>query len=157
MSRIKMTAIPPPHVQKEGGLSKAHIKLGCLAALVFQTTSSVMATRYSKGVLKEPYAPGTVILLMESLKLLMCLGVTIAEGHSLATIAKILKTSLPLAVPALTYFIQNIFNFAALQYLPGPIFAIVNQFKIVSTAVLSVVILKKELSLNQWKGSLFLI
>ena len=59
-------------------------------------------------------------------------------------------STLKLAIPALLYTVQNNMIFIALLNLPGLLYQISSQGKIFTTAVFSVLLLKRKLSRGQW-------
>ncbi len=50
---------------------------------------------------------------------------------------------LKMAVPACLYVVQNNLNYVAISNLPGPTFQLLYQLKILTTAVFSVLMLKR--------------
>jgi len=133
-------------------------RLGILLVLVLQNTALVIMLRISRLNMKTPYAASTAVLVGEILKTLVCLAMIVKTQkgplmntlyiHSLGNIPDLLK----LAVPALLYLVQNNLQFVAISNLePGP-YQVLYQFKIFTTAILSVVILGKSLNSRHWFG-----
>ncbi|CAM9566023.1 unnamed protein product [Ectocarpus sp. 8 AP-2014] len=57
---------------------------------------------------------------------------------------------LKMAVPACLYVVQNNLNYVAISNLDGPTFQLLYQLKILTTALFSVVMLKRVLHMKQW-------
>ncbi|KAH3762682.1 UDP-galactose translocator [Pelomyxa schiedti] len=68
-----------------------------------------------------------------------------------------ISNSAATSVPAFLYFIQNILAFAGLTAVDGAVFGVLNQLKILTTAVLSVIILKKLVNAAMWRALIELI
>ena len=58
--------------------------------------------------------------------------------------------ALPMAVPAILYFIQNNLQYIAVSNLDAATFQVSYQFKIITTAIFSVIMLKRALSNQKW-------
>mmetsp|Transcript_26695 Transcript_26695/g.37834 ORF Transcript_26695/g.37834 Transcript_26695/m.37834 type:complete len:252 (-) Transcript_26695:64-819(-) len=58
--------------------------------------------------------------------------------------------SLKVSVPAFLYVVQNMMLYVALSNLTAPFFQVVYQFKLVTTAFVSVLLLERKYSLKQW-------
>merc|ERR1719277_2169373 len=74
------------------------------------------------------------------------------KRHLLDNWAELLKVS----VPSLLYTVQNNLLFVSLSNLSAAVYQVTYQLKILSTAILSVVILRKSLGPTKW-CSLFLL
>jgi UDP-sugar transporter A1/2/3 len=57
---------------------------------------------------------------------------------------------LTLAVPSLLYTVQNILQYYSMSMLSAPVFQVLYQMKIITTAILSVFILSKRIGSIQW-------
>ena len=60
------------------------------------------------------------------------------------------KDALKILVPALLYLLQNSLLYVALSNLTAPIFQVTYQGKLVTTAVVSVIMLQRKYSFQQW-------
>ena len=60
------------------------------------------------------------------------------------------EDALKILVPALLYLLQNTLLYVALSNLTAPIFQVVYQGKLVTTAVVSVLMLQRKYSFQQW-------
>jgi solute carrier family 35 (UDP-sugar transporter), member A1/2/3 len=73
-----------------------------------------------------------------------------------ASWSQFLRKSVNFSVPAIVYGLANNFVFLALNYLDPAVAQLLNNLKILSTALLSWLILEKKLSLVQWTSLLVL-
>ena len=132
--------------------------------LVVQSSGVIVITRYSRIVLpNEVYLSSTAVVMMELSKLLISLVGYYFETRSTFSLKGLYNDVagpesdyLSMAVPASLYFVQNSLQFYATMYLDPATFQITNQGKILTTAILSVIWLKKVLSIQKW-SSLLLI
>jgi len=112
--------------------------------------------RESRGAGK--WNPQTAVIMQEAIKGVLCVFLLLRDGGfasvrgALVPSAEALKTS----VPALLYLFQNNMQYVAVGYLDASTYAVLYQFKILTAAVMSVVILRKSLSLGQWMALLIL-
>lgn len=131
-----------------------------LTALTIQNTSLSLLTRYSRGVLKEQYLTITLIMLSEIVKCLISLVgvfVTRKDVNFTSHIVFLMKNSLVSSVPALIYFIQNILYQVSLSHIQPGLYSVLSQVKILSAAILSVLILGKKLTMTQWRALCLLV
>merc|ERR1712100_351237 len=78
-----------------------------------------------------------------------CVVLLLKDG-SLSTVFADRMEALKTAIPAICYLIQNNLQYVAVGYLDASTYAVLYQLKILTTALLSVAILKKELAWVQW-------
>lgn len=107
----------------------------------------------------ELYNPAVAVLLTEVMKLValaMILGVQeVQKGPMSLTRMKedamrVVRTAGPMIVPAGLFTAQQQLNLVAASGLDAVTFQVTNQFKILPTALFSVVMLDKGLTLQQW-------
>merc|ERR550517_1217135 len=68
----------------------------------------------------------------------------------------LIKNSLVMSVPALCYFLQNILAYTALENLSSSVYGVLQQAKILTAAIFSVVLLRKKISQTKWRALLLL-
>ena len=141
------------------------LKYLSLVLLVFQNVLLVMSARYSRVNLVDnvPYISSTAVVMSEALKLVASLmGEYIwhlPPGESLANRlrAEVWNVDMvKLSVPGILYTVQNNLLFVALSNLSVGVYQVSAQLKILTTAVLSVLVLSKKLSWVQWVSLLAL-
>ena len=132
------------------------VKYGALLLLVLQNTLLVVAMRYSRVSEGPMYAASTAVFLMEAVKFVCCNFVVLFQSGGVTKyISEMSKecTWLELAklsVPAFLYTVQNNLLYFALSNLDATTYQVCYQSKILTTAVFSVLLLKKGLSRMQW-------
>lgn len=143
------------------------LRLMSLFLLVLQNTSLVIVMRWSLVSVAGPrYAASTVVASMELLKLITCLIVVfISEAeYKLAKFSShVIQNTVgqpmemvKLAVPSLLYTIQNNLLFVALANLDVATYQVCYQLKILTTALFSVLMLRKRLLASQWEALILL-
>eukprot|EP01083_Nonionella_stella_P120634 361605_1 len=146
-----------------------HQKLFILAMLVLQNATQTLVMRYSRGVLNEDYHPPSVVLMTECCKLFVCslivycgLGESMIfdhtknDQHILHRIVFLIRNSGYTWVPTTCYFIQNSLQYVASENLSSSVYAVLQQMKILSAAIATVVMLRKSLSWTKWRALLLL-
>jgi UDP-sugar transporter A1/2/3 len=132
-----------------------------LILLIFQNSAHTLTTRYSLGIRHDEYSLSSVVIVVELVKLVFSvamIGKTQSSENSLKdTLYDLTVTSAPMAIPALVYFVQKLLSFKGLENLDPTIYAIVTQLKLLTTAVFSVIMLKKQLSPRKWRALLLLV
>jgi drug/metabolite transporter (DMT)-like permease len=116
------------------------------------------------------YLPSTAVFLVEAFKLLICLTVAFYEfslsAPSSTTLTSLLAAfgsailagdSWKMAVPASLYTLANSLQYVGISNLDAATFHVVYQFKIIVTAIFSVLMLRKTLTSRQWLSLLLLM
>ena len=135
-----------------------NFKLLLLAMMVVQNSSTVLVGRYTRaGVPKEDlYQVNHLIFLCELAKFLLSCAL---EFHTTGgNLVASLNThvferpldAMKILVPALLYLIQNTLLYVALSNLTAPLFQVTYQGKLVTTAIVSVLMLNRKYSPQQW-------
>ncbi|GMR48103.1 hypothetical protein PMAYCL1PPCAC_18298, partial [Pristionchus mayeri] len=140
------------------------IKYSSLGVLVLQNTSLVLFMRYAmtgdrpKFIKAITVFYGEIFKFMASLVLCCFSHKSLIKGlqeiwtecvHKKKDFAKVL-------IPAVVYTIQNILLYVAVENLPAATFMVTYQLKILTTALFTVVVLKRPLSKQQWIALFFL-
>lgn len=123
-------------------------KVIVLIVLVFQNAMAAILMRLSRSQAEQWNSQAGVVV-QELLKLVTCTLLCLAEG-SLGTVFENRTEALKTAVPAILYLFQNNMQYVAVTYLDASSYAVMYQTKIISTAMLSVCLLGKQLSRIQW-------
>mmetsp|Transcript_571 Transcript_571/g.921 ORF Transcript_571/g.921 Transcript_571/m.921 type:complete len:386 (+) Transcript_571:79-1236(+) len=141
-------------------------KNASLFSLVLQQSGLVLMIRYSRtigvGADLIPYIPSVVVVSAEVLKFVLNWTLEIVKQPDGATTStEILKSmvtmeSLKLLVPALLYLTQNNLLFVALKNLSVPVYQVLNQGKLFTTAFFSRLLLDKKISYCQYFSLLML-
>lgn len=137
-----------------------------LLMLVAQTVGVVFAMRLSRTSKQEGprYLNTTAVFFSELMKLACSFLFLSSEKGSIGSAVLTVKQNLfqnpaetmKVSVPSILYCVQNNLLFIALSNLSGAVYQVTYQLKILTTAVLSVVILGKSLGGVKWSALLML-
>lgn len=125
----------------------------CLIILVFQNLLYTICMRHVRSRDGGKFFPSSMMLISESLKMLTCVLVlhfTDGLWSSVYYLRSNFKDSVKTCVPALIYLIQNRLLVAALECLDAATFQVAYQLKLLTTALFSVLILRRTISSTQW-------
>lgn len=135
-------------------------KWASLLVLVIQNCSLILIMRYSRTLTspEDMYISSTAVVFCELLKFLIsavCLYVqdkskSFLVQHIISDITTHHLEFLKLFIPAGLYVIQNNLQYIAATNLSAPMFQLLSQLKIVTTAIFFVLLLSRKLSLIQW-------
>ncbi|KAG9336013.1 hypothetical protein AGOR_G00139060 [Albula goreensis] len=135
------------------------LKYISLAVLVVQNASLILSIRYVRTLPGDRFFTTSAVVMAEVLKVLTCLVIILLQRRgSLRDFIALLYDSivvqywdtLKLAVPSLIYTLQNNLQYVAISNLPAATFQVTYQLKILTTALFSVLMLRKSLSRIQW-------
>lgn len=144
---------------QNGGGRNSNIKYASLFFLVLQNASLILTMRYTRTLPGDQYFTSTAVIICETLKMCTCLFIILVQlsgnvfelGRFLwQNIAMQPMDTLKLAVPAFIYMIQNNLLYIAVSNLSAATFQVTYQLKILTTALFSVIMLKKTLGSLQW-------
>lgn len=154
--------------------SSLFFKLFLLGLIVFQRSSWFIAAHYSKSVLGEKYNSNSIVLTNELLKLTFsALGIMFLEEKdssepgkytlrslNLSTLQQfsyLIKKSKDLFLVAGLYFMQNALSYVTVGFLDGPLYIVINQLKVLTAAIFSVVVLGRQLTGAHWRALVMLV
>ncbi|KAG7391077.1 hypothetical protein PHYPSEUDO_005844 [Phytophthora pseudosyringae] len=138
------------------GISLKHVSF---AMLVLQNTALSIVSKYSRAQAGPKYRPSSVVLLVETLKFLLCYLMLLKtkRGDVTASVRTLQvevfadrKGLTKMAVLAFLYAMQNMFALVAYDYVDVATYQIVYQLKIITTALFMIVLLHRRFSLVQW-------
>jgi UDP-sugar transporter A1/2/3 len=148
---------PKKTTEDRSGTTAANFKLFLLLLMVLQNSSTVLVGRYTRTVpAEELYEVNHLILVSEVGKFLLssALEFYTTNGNLLQSLQVHVfqkpVDALKILVPALLYLLQNNLLYVALGNLTAPIFQVTYQCKLVTTALVSVIMLQRKYSLQQW-------
>ncbi|TDH72325.1 hypothetical protein CCR75_002661 [Bremia lactucae] len=147
--------------------SPTALKHASLCILCVQNSVLVILMRLSRVGDFPRFNPATAVFVGEALKLITCLGV-LFHGDDMQNFAGIKEPLrgkrkaesfhiitnpgelLRISVPAVLYVVQNNLQYVAVSNLDAPTFQVMYQLKILTTAIFSVIMLKKSVLITQW-------
>ncbi|XP_076133024.1 UDP-galactose translocator [Alosa pseudoharengus] len=141
------------------------LKYISLAILVIQNASLILSIRYVRTLPGDRFFATSAVVMAEILKGCTCLLIILFQKRgNLKEFGVLLYNSivvqysdtLKLAVPSLIYTLQNNLQYVAISNLPAATFQVTYQLKILTTALFSVLMLRKSLSRVQWVSLLLL-
>ena len=138
--------------------SMSSFKLLLLVMMVLQNSSTVLVGRYTRAGVPEvdQYEVNHLVLVIEVCKLILSMGLEfyVTSGNLMQSLDQHIfqqpYDALKILVPAILYLIQNTLLYVALSNLTAPIFQVTYQAKLVTTAIVSVFMLQRKYSVQQW-------
>nr|POE47026.1 udp-galactose transporter [Quercus suber] len=155
-----------------GGVPMKHISL---VTLTFQNSALILIMHYSRimpPVNGQRYYTSTAVFMNEVLKLVISVTMALYEiasspntsEHSTAMSlfaelsgAVFTGDSWKLAIPAMLYTLQNTLQYIAVSNLDAATFQVTYQLKILTTALFSVTLLGRSLSVRRWLSLILLM
>ncbi|DAZ99270.1 TPA: hypothetical protein N0F65_005438 [Lagenidium giganteum] len=134
--------------------------------LVLQNTALGIVSKLSRHATGPKYNPGTVILLVELLKFVLCYLVLLKtkQGDVVASMRTLrfevfadMQGLKKMIILAALYAFQNIMALFAYDYVDVATYQIVYQLKIITTAMFMIVLLNRRFSIVQWGAMLTLM
>lgn len=141
------------------------LKYISLAVLVVQNASLILSIRYVRTLPGDRFFTTSAVVMAEVLKVGTCLLIILLQKRLdlkgtlyllLDSVVLQYRDTLKLAVPSLIYTLQNNLQYVAISNLPAATFQVTYQLKILTTALFSVLMLRKSLSRVQWVSLLLL-
>jgi len=152
---------PKAEVQKiasSGRSTSAVIKMTALIVLTVQNSAAPLLMRQSRsaggGV---AWIAQTGVIMQELLKGGLSVILMLSSGDNPVTVLTNLPELTRSCIPALLYLLQNNLQYVAVTYLDAAMYTVTYQLKILSTAILSVVMLKRRLDGEKWLALMVLV
>lgn len=136
-----------------------------LAGLAVVDCGMTIARRLVVGVRKLKFSANSVLVVSEVAKL--AFSVTLSERKRSSAVvcetvpfqshmAEVLKDSTRVAPVAVLYLSASLVSYTSLKLIPGTVFAAISQLKILTTAVFTVILLRRKVSMRKWRTLLLL-
>lgn len=138
------------------------IRILVLVVLTLQNCALTLVTSYSRSTPGPKYLPSSAVVMGEVLKTLVVL-VQLIFQNGLVGFLKVVGQdiysydTMKFAVPAIFYTIQNNLWYYAMDNLDAMTVAVMSQLKVFTTAVFSIMLLSRKLSIIQWMALCFLV
>jgi UDP-sugar transporter A1/2/3 len=140
-----------------GSLGSYHIKAVALVVLTLQNSSAPLLMRQSRSASSVVWIAQTGVIMQEVFKGLLSLSLICIGGEKISSVVTSRRELLRASVPALLYVLQNNLQYLAVTHLDAATYTVTYQLKILSTAMMSVLILKKRLDCEKWMGLVVLV
>ncbi|XP_018652402.1 putative sugar transporter [Schistosoma mansoni] len=124
-----------------------------LFILVFQNLLYILCMRHARSRTTEMFNSSSMVIMSECLKFLTCVSVLSITGDLKKCLKLIQHNPLDVLmtfIPAIIYVIQNRLLITALSNLDAVTFQVAYQLKLFTTALFSMLILRKPVSKMQW-------
>lgn len=137
-----------------------------LVVLTVQNAMLGLSMRYARTKAGDMFLSSTAVVMSEVVKLIICLFfVYYEEGRSIRTMTNTLYLqvvrqpwdTLKVCVPSFLYVIQNNLLYTSASNLDAATYQVTYQLKILTTALFSVLILKRKLIPTQWFALVILL
>jgi len=121
--------------------------------------------RYAKTRSGDQFVNSTAVVMSECLKLFTCLIILFFEkdksiskfsNHLFSLLFINFKDTLKVSIPSFLYVIQNNLLYVALENFPAATYQVCYQSKILTTAIFSITMLRKDISKRQWLALILL-
>mmetsp|Transcript_10429 Transcript_10429/g.9355 ORF Transcript_10429/g.9355 Transcript_10429/m.9355 type:complete len:333 (+) Transcript_10429:1-999(+) len=140
---------------------KLDMKWIALLALVIQNSGLAIMMRFTIVAANENerYMASSAVLNAELMKLIISIVCCYLfdAGRSLESFNSLIKVELSnssdwfkLMIPSILYTLQNSLQYFSMTMLSAPVFQVLYQMKIITTALFSVLILSKRIGIFQW-------
>jgi len=148
----------PSKVAAAGAANNASFKLLLLVMMVAQNSALALVGRYSRshGPKEDLYVITHLILVIEVGKFIAsCALEHYTSGGNLVPHLRLYvwerpMDALKISIPAGLYLFQNTLLYVALENLTAPMFQVTYQFKLVTAAIVSVIMLNRKYNVKQW-------
>lgn len=145
-------------------MTRTMLKQLSLVLLTLQNALLILVMRYTRTRKGDMYFATSAVVLSEGLKVLTSLMILAVQEGTFTKLMCYLRDNiwrqpldcLKVSVPAFIYTLQNNLLYIALSNLDAATFQVSYQLKILTTALFSVLMLKKKLSPQQWSALVIL-
>jgi UDP-sugar transporter A1/2/3 len=119
----------------------------------------VLVMRYSRTIPGPRYNTATAVVVSEFIKLTICIVIHVYTERKTRPMNIIILFQdlfgpeshwIQMTIPAILYFIQNNLQYVAVTLLDAATFQVTYQCKIITTALFSVLLLSKSLTIQKW-------
>eukprot|EP00747_Dinoflagellata_sp_TGD_P172764 gnl/TRDRNA2_/TRDRNA2_209951_c0_seq1.p1 gnl/TRDRNA2_/TRDRNA2_209951_c0~~gnl/TRDRNA2_/TRDRNA2_209951_c0_seq1.p1 ORF type:complete len:336 (+),score=37.14 gnl/TRDRNA2_/TRDRNA2_209951_c0_seq1:82-1089(+) len=128
-----------------------------LSVLSIQHSLVGLITRQSRVTGTGEFLPQTGVICQEVLKGAVCIILVLSGSGSFQDVVRSPSELARASVPAILYLVQNNLQYVALGYLDPATYVVTYQLKILSTAIMSVLLLKRELTMQKWIALMLLV
>ncbi|KAG5897203.1 hypothetical protein JTB14_022556 [Gonioctena quinquepunctata] len=157
-------SIPTATMQKKEGNSNK-LKYISLVTLTLQNAILGLSMRYARTREGDMFLSSTAVLMSEVVKLVTCVVLVYLESGGIVQLfesidKQIIKQpidTLKICVPSFVYLVQNNLLYVSASHLDAATYQVTYQLKILTTAMFSVFILRRELLRTQWLSLVTLI
>ncbi|XP_064604394.1 UDP-galactose translocator-like isoform X2 [Liolophura sinensis] len=134
------------------------LKYFSLVALTLQNTVLILVMRYVRTRPGDMFLASAAVICQEFLKMVTSLALVLYQEKSIKSWLKYLYDNtidqpmdcVKVSVPSVIYVLQNNLLYVAVSNLDAATYQVTYQLKILTTAIFSVIMLKKVLSIPQW-------
>ncbi len=138
--------------------NSSSFRIFLLILMVIQNSSVVLVGRYTRDSKSssELYVVNHLIIITELMKFIFAsiLEYKITNGKLIQSIQEniinVPLDALKITIPSFLYLLQNTLLYVALSNLSAPMFQVTYQSKLLTTALVSVVMLQRKYSMKQW-------
>ncbi|KAJ8301499.1 LOW QUALITY PROTEIN: hypothetical protein KUTeg_020486 [Tegillarca granosa] len=142
--------------EKQG--AQPYLKYISLLALTLQNAFLILVMRYVRTRGGDMFMSTTAVIMSEFFKCITCLGIILYQegnvkgfiNHLYSNIIQQPIDCAKVSVPSFIYVLQNNLLYVAVSNLDAATFQVTYQLKILTTAIFSVIMLRKVLSRLQW-------
>lgn len=137
-----------------------------LVTLTVQNAALGLSMRYARTRPGDLFVSSTAVLMSEFVKLISCLWLVFREeGSSMLKLKDALHNqiikqpidTLKVCVPSMIYVVQNNLLYVAASHLDAATYQVTYQLKILTTALFTVTILRRQLMTTQWISLVLLL
>ncbi|XP_050412815.2 UDP-galactose translocator, partial [Patella vulgata] len=140
------------------------LKYVSLLVLTLQNAALILVMRYTRTRTGDMFVSSTAVVMSEMCKFFTCVVIITVQEGGFRNFLSVVKKDIidePLdcvkvCVPSIVYIVQNNLLYLAVSNLDAATFQVTYQLKILTTAIFSVFMLKREIAKLQWVSLLIL-